>query len=76
MLKLSPLHFPFVMFYRSQILSSLRIDSSTGASVDDMEKLEKQAQTLAEQAKKNQAKPKRDVLFVRYGYRAHGCPNT
>jgi hypothetical protein len=33
--------------------------------VDDMEKLEKQAQTLAEQAKKNQAKPKRDVLFVR-----------
>jgi hypothetical protein len=33
--------------------------------VDDMEKLEKQAQTLAEQAKKNQVKPKRDVLFVR-----------
>jgi hypothetical protein len=43
----------------------LFIDSSTGTSVDDMEKLEKQAQTLAEQAKKNQVKPKRDVLFVR-----------
>ena len=41
------------------------IDSSTGTSVDDMEKLEKQAETLAEQAKKNQVKPKRDVLFVR-----------
>lgn len=58
-----------VNFMSSQMLAASQAmsDSTTGTSIDDMEKLEKQAQTLAEEAKKNQATitTKRDVLFVR-----------
>ncbi|XP_028394719.1 pre-mRNA-splicing factor SYF1-like [Dendronephthya gigantea] len=56
-----------VNFMSAQMLAASQAmsDTSTGTSVDDMEKLEKQAQSLAEQAKKNQANPKGSLLFVR-----------